>query len=56
MPLKSGSSQKTIAANIRECILSYKKTKKIGDIKPRNLAHAMRICKAIAYREARRSR
>jgi len=54
MPLKKGSSQKIISANIKECILSYKKTHKIGNIKPRNLAHAIRICKAMAYKEARK--
>ena len=54
MPLKRGSSQRTISANIKECILSYKETKKIGNIKPRNLAHAMKICKAIAYKEAKK--
>lgn len=54
MPLKKGSSQKTISANIKECIGSYKKSHKIGNIKPRNLSHAIKICKAMAYREARR--
>ena len=54
MPLKKGRSQKTIAANIKECILSYKRNRKIGNIKPKNLAHAMRICKAVAYKEAKK--
>lgn len=54
MPLQKGSSQKIISANIAECIKSYKKSHKIGNIKPRNLAHAIKICKAMAYKEARR--
>ena len=54
MPLKSGSSKKTISSNIKECINSYKNTRKIGNIKPRNLAHAVSICRAIAYKEARK--
>ena len=54
MPLKKGSSSKTIAANIRECVNSYKKNHKIGNIKPRNLAHAVKICTAMAYKSARK--
>ena len=54
MPLKSGSSQKTISANIKECILSYKEKGKIGNIKPKSLKHAVKICRAMAYKEARK--
>ena len=56
MPLKKGSSQKTISSNIRECILSYKSKGTIGSIKPRNLAHAMKICSAAAYSTARKGK
>ena len=52
MPLKKGSSKKTISSNIRECILSYKKSGKIGNIKPRNLKHAVSICNGMAYKSA----
>ena len=56
MPLRKGSSQKTISNNIRECILSYKSKGTIGNIKPKNLAHAMRICQAAAYSTARKGK
>ena len=56
MPLKSGSSKSTISSNIRECIMSYKKSGKIGNIKPRNLKHAMSICQAAAYSTAKKSK
>jgi hypothetical protein len=56
MPLKKGSSQETISSNIRECIMSYKKSGKIGNIKPRNLKHAMSICSAAAYTSAKKSK
>ena len=56
MPLRKGSSKSTISSNIRECILSYKKSGKIGNIKPKNLAHAMKICQAAAYSTARKSK
>ena len=56
MPLKHGSSKSTISSNIRECILSFKKSGKIGNIKPRNLKHAMSICSAAAYSTAHKSK
>ena len=56
MPLAKGSSKKTISSNIRECIMSYKNKGTIGDIRPRNLKHAMEICSAAAYSTARKGK
>ena len=55
MPLKKGSSQATIGSNIAECIRSYKKTGKIGNTAPKNMAHARKICAAASYSSARKS-
>ena len=56
MPLKKGSSKSTMSSNIRECILSYKKSGKIGNIKPRNLKHAMEVCNGMAYKSAKKGK
>lgn len=56
MPLKSGSSKSVISSNIRECILSYKRSGKIGNTHPKNLAHAVKICSSAAYTSARKSK
>ena len=56
MPLRKGSSKGVISSNIRECILSYKSKGTIGNIKPKNLAHAMEICQAAAYSTARKGK
>ena len=48
-----GKSDKTRNKNIREILSSYKKTGKIGNIKPKSMAHAQEIAAAIAYRQQR---
>ena len=49
MPLKRGSSQKTISANIGEMVGKYKETGKIGTSKPKSKAAAVKQAVAIAY-------
>lgn len=53
MPLKSGKSQDTKSSNIEEMLHKYKQTGKIGNISPKNMAHARKIAAAAAYRKAR---
>jgi hypothetical protein len=52
MPLKKGKSKKAVGANVAELIAKYKKTGRIGNVKPKSLAHARRIAAAIAYSKA----
>ncbi len=55
MPLQKGYSQKTRSANIAEMIRSYESTGKIGNVTPRNKAHAQQIAIAASYTSARQS-
>jgi hypothetical protein len=56
MPLKKGSSKKTIQKNISELIKSYKKTGKIGSSKPKNPEAARKQAVAVAYSSAGKSK
>ena len=56
MPLKKGSSKKTISSNIRECVLSYKRSGKVGNTHPKSLKHAMSICSGMSYKSARKGK
>jgi hypothetical protein len=56
MPLKSGSSDKTIQKNIAELVKGYKKTGKIGTSKPSSSKKAREQAVAIAYSKAGRSK
>jgi hypothetical protein len=52
MPLKSGSSQKTIDKNIKELMGAYKKSGQIGSSKPSSKKAARNQAVAIAMSKA----
>ena len=53
MPLMKGKSDKTRNKNIKAEMESYKKTGRIGKIKPKSAKHAAAIASAIAYKQQR---
>lgn len=56
MPLKKGSSQKTISTNIGEMVRKFKDTGKIGTSRPGSVRKAGKQAAAIAYGSARKSK
>jgi hypothetical protein len=56
MPLKKGSSQKTVSSNIGEIVRDYKQDGMIGTSKPKSKAAAVKQAAAIAYDKAGKSR
>ena len=56
MPLKKGSSQKTISSNIGEMVRKFKSTGTIGTSKPKSLGKATKQAAAIALSTAGKSR
>ena len=56
MPLKKGSSQKTISTNIGEMVRKFKDTGKIGTSRPGSVRKAVKQAGAIAYGSARKSK
>jgi len=56
MPLKKGSSQKTVSSNIGEMVGSFKKTGKIGASKLASKKKAVKQAVAIALSTAGKSR
>jgi len=56
MPLKKGSSQKTISRNIGELVGAYKEKGRIGTSKPKSKSAAVKQAAAIAYAKAGKSR
>jgi|TARA_R110000803_G_scaffold41266_2_gene88829 hypothetical protein len=55
MPLKKGSSSKTIGKNISELVGTYEKKGKIGASKPKSKSAAQKQAVAIALNTAGRS-
>lgn len=55
MPLKKGSSQKTISGNIGEMVRKYKDTGSIGTSKPKSKTKAVKQAVAIALSTAGKS-
>ena len=55
MPLKKGSSSKTISKNIGELVGTYEKKGKIGASQPKNKAAAKKQAVAIALNKAGKS-
>lgn len=55
MPLKRGSSNKTVSSNISEMMGSYKKTGKLGTSKPKSKKKAQKQAVAIALNKAGKS-
>jgi hypothetical protein len=56
MPLKRGSSQETISANIKRLVHEYDEDGKIGTSHPKSRKKAIKQAAAIAYDKAGRSR
>lgn len=57
MPLKKGTSNKVISANVREMMRDVKQGDgMIGKVKPKNLKHAQKIAVAVALKKAGRTR
>ena len=56
MPLKKGSSQKTVSANIGEMVGKFEKTGKIGTSKPSSKKKAVKQAVAIALSTAGKSK
>ena len=56
MPLKKGSSSKTISKNISELMRSFKKKGKIGNFKPKTKKKALKQSIAIALSSAGKTR
>ena len=56
MPLKNGSSQKTISGNISEMVRKYKKSGSIGTSKPASKKKAVKQAVAIALSKAGKAR
>ena len=55
MPLKKGTSNKTISSNIKKEMSKYKKTGKIGTSRPKSAKAAQKQAVAIALQTAEKA-
>ena len=55
MPLRKGSSPRTISRNISELVGAYNKKGRIGTSRPKNKPQAVKQAAAIAYTKAGKS-
>ena len=55
MPLKKGSSEATIASNIKHCMDKYESTGKVSGEPVGSASKAREICAAMSYSSARKS-
>lgn len=55
MPLKEGSSQATISANMEHCMSNYKETGKVSGNAVGSTEKARKICAAMSYATARKA-
>lgn len=56
MPLKKGSSRKTVSSNVKELVHNYEKKGSIGNSKPASKKKAVKQAVAIALNKAGKSR
>ena len=56
MPLQTGKSDAALSANISLMIREYRRSGRIGNIRPRDPKHAQEIAAAIAYEKAGKAR
>lgn len=56
MPLKKGSSQKTVSKNIKETVDSWKSSGKIGNSHPKSKKKAVKQAVAISLKKAGKSK
>ena len=56
MPLIKSKTKEARGKNIREMLSSYKEKGTIGNTKPKNMKHAIKIASAAAYSMQRKQR
>lgn len=56
MPLKQGSSRKTVSHNVKEMVGSWKRKGKIGNSRPRSKKKAIKQAVAISLKKAGKSK